>query len=210
MLMFATVRSYILTFRVHSLFRVSIWYSSLWSVVLLSCFWCFNEIFDAVEMDKNSEKLWKLKIKRKPLKKASSLGNHCSVDCSGKLWLKTYTGCHPRSNTSVFHLLQVSRYFYTHRILLLPHWKRYSYSPCFLLLIFMLQNCDSNVSFEFACDCEHNISTITNFKSEQIPCFSKFWKTCHSRKNKYSRNVQKLVIRENKYSRNEISFGSRK
>ena len=136
MLMFATVKSHILTFRVHSLFRVSIWYSSLWSVVLLSCFWCFNEIFDAVEMEKNSEKLWKLKIKRKPLKKASSLGNHCSVDCSGKLWLKTYTGCHPRSNTSVFHLLQVSRYFYTHRILLLPHWKQYCTREMFKTLSF--------------------------------------------------------------------------
>ena len=29
-----------------------------------------------------------------------------------KLWLKTYhIGCHPRDSTSVFHLLQVSRYF---------------------------------------------------------------------------------------------------
>ena len=51
-LMFATVRSCNLTVRGHSLVRVSIWYSSLWSVVLLSCFWCFNEIFDAVEMEK--------------------------------------------------------------------------------------------------------------------------------------------------------------
>ena len=68
--MFATVRSYILTVRGHSLVRVSIWYSSLRSVVNLSCLWCFNEIFDAVEMEKNFEKLWKLKIKRKPLEKS--------------------------------------------------------------------------------------------------------------------------------------------
>ena len=53
-LMFATVRSNNLTVRGHSLVRVSIWYSFLWSVVLLSCFWCFNEIFDAVEMEKTS------------------------------------------------------------------------------------------------------------------------------------------------------------
>ena len=55
--MFATVRSYILTVHGHSLVHVSIWYSFLWSVVLLSCFWCFNEISDAVEMEKNFENL---------------------------------------------------------------------------------------------------------------------------------------------------------
>ena len=63
-LMLATV-SYILTAHGHSLVHVSGWYSCLWSVVLLSCFWCINEIFDAVEM----EKLWEFKIKRKALEK---------------------------------------------------------------------------------------------------------------------------------------------
>ena len=62
-LIFATVRGCILTVCGHSLVRVSIWYSSLWSVVLLSSFWCFSEIYDAV-------KLWKFKIKRKPLEKS--------------------------------------------------------------------------------------------------------------------------------------------
>ena len=68
-LMLATVRNYILTAHGHSLVRVSIWYSCLWSVVLLSCFWCINEIFDAVEMEKTLRKLWKFKIKRKTLEK---------------------------------------------------------------------------------------------------------------------------------------------
>ena len=60
-LMFVTVRSNNLTVRGHSLVRVSIWYSFLWSVVLLSCFWCFNEIFDAD--GKNLGNFWKFKIK---------------------------------------------------------------------------------------------------------------------------------------------------
>ena len=62
-LIFATVRGCILTVCGHSLVRVSIWYSSLWCVVLLSSFWCFKEIYDPV-------KLWKFKIKRKPLEKS--------------------------------------------------------------------------------------------------------------------------------------------
>ena len=77
-LMFANV-SYIWAVRGHRLVCVSIWYSSLWSVALLSCFWCFNEIFNALNMEKNFEKIGKFKIKRKPLEKASFLGNHCSA-----------------------------------------------------------------------------------------------------------------------------------
>ena len=81
-LMFATVRSYILTVRGHSLVYVSIWYSSLWSVVLLSCFWCFNEYIWFSGNGKNFEKLWKFKIKRKSLEKASSLGYHWCLTTS--------------------------------------------------------------------------------------------------------------------------------
>ena len=46
------LESYILAIRGHILVCVSIWYSSWWSVVVLSCFWCINEIFDVVEMEK--------------------------------------------------------------------------------------------------------------------------------------------------------------
>ena len=55
-LMFANV-SYIWAVRGHRLVCVSIWYSSLWSVALLSCFWCFNEIFNALNMEKTLRKL---------------------------------------------------------------------------------------------------------------------------------------------------------
>ena len=50
-LVFATVGSYILTVGGHNLVSVSIWYSSLCSVVLLSCFWRISKILDAVEME---------------------------------------------------------------------------------------------------------------------------------------------------------------
>ena len=53
-----------------------------------------------------------------------------------KLLLITFdTGCLCRGNTSVLHFPQVSWCFYIHGILLAPHWKKYSYSSCFLLLI---------------------------------------------------------------------------
>ena len=51
-LMLATAGSYILTIRGYSLIRVSIWYSCLCSVVLLSCFWCISKILDAAGMGK--------------------------------------------------------------------------------------------------------------------------------------------------------------
>ena len=72
-LMFATVRSRNLTVRGHSLVRVSIWYRSLWSVVLLSCFWCFNEIFDAVELEKTLRNFENLNSRESRWKKASPL-----------------------------------------------------------------------------------------------------------------------------------------
>ena len=82
-LMFATVGSYILTIHRHSLVRVSIWYSSLCSVVLLSYLWCISEIFDAAEMEKTLKNFENSKSREWRWKKASTLGNHCTaVLCS--------------------------------------------------------------------------------------------------------------------------------
>ena len=97
-LMFATVRSYILTVCGQSLVHVSIWYSSLWSVVLVSCFWCFSEIFDAVKMGKNFEKLWKCKIKKELLEESifSQQPLHCSPCWNmflARCWLFQVVSC---------------------------------------------------------------------------------------------------------------------
>ena len=62
-LILVIVRSYILTVRGHSLVRVSIWYSSLWNVVLVMLLmfqwniWCSTD-------GKNFKKLWKFKNNR--------------------------------------------------------------------------------------------------------------------------------------------------
>ena len=87
-LMFATMRSYILTVCGHSLVHISIWYSSLWGVVLLWCFWCFNEILMQWRW-KNFEKPWKFKIKRKPLKPSfgsAAIAVHPLLVCVSRGW----------------------------------------------------------------------------------------------------------------------------
>ena len=88
-------------------------------------------------------------------------------------------GYHPRGNTSVFYLLQVSRYFYTHGILLPPHWKRYFYSPCFLFfnfpkIYFEIFGIKSDKCYKIVIWMFHsNLHVIVNtktFQSKRISC----------------------------------------
>ena len=83
---------YAITVCGHSLVHISIWYCSLWGVVLLSCFWCFNEIQWRWKMQWRWKKLWetlKIKIKRKPLKPSygsATIAVHPLSVCVSRGW----------------------------------------------------------------------------------------------------------------------------